>query len=136
MNAMIIAEFRANDGRVETAGFGDRLVLLHHRGARSGVARVAPLMGIPMGGSWLIAASAAGAPKHPGWYRNLREHPDTEIEVPGPDGGVTVPVRAVDLEGSARDDAWARFTTASPGFRDYEKRAGDRVIPVLRLDPR
>ncbi|TPW68804.1 nitroreductase family deazaflavin-dependent oxidoreductase, partial [Schumannella sp. 10F1B-5-1] len=40
-NQRIVDEFRANDGTVETAGFGRHLVLVHHVGARSGVERVA-----------------------------------------------------------------------------------------------
>ena len=48
-----------------------------------------------------------------------------------PDDGV-VPVRADNLEGDARDAAWARFKEASPGFATYESRT-TRVIPVLAL---
>ncbi len=135
-NAMITAEFRANDGHVATNGFGDRLVLVHHVGAKSGESRIAPLLGITVGDSWLIAASAAGAPRHPGWYFNLISHPDVEIEVSAPSGIETVQVRAVDLAGDERDVAWQRFLDAAPGFADYEGRAAPRVIPVVRLDPR
>ncbi|MEY2849801.1 MAG: hypothetical protein RI885_2468 [Actinomycetota bacterium] len=141
-NEMITTEFRANRGHVSTYGFGDRLVLVHHVGAKSGESRIAPLMGIPVGDSWLIAASAAGAAKHPGWYFNLIEAPDTEIEVPAPEGadtvdGVdTVAVRAVDLMGAERDAAWQTFLAEAPAFAGYESRAAPRVIPVVRLDRR
>ena len=36
-NDKIIAEFRANSGRVDSAGFGTNLVLLHTRGAKTGL---------------------------------------------------------------------------------------------------
>lgn len=39
----IIAEFRANGGRVGGQLQGSDILLLHHTGARSGVERVAPL---------------------------------------------------------------------------------------------
>jgi hypothetical protein len=39
----IIAEFRANGGRVGGQFQGSDILLLHHTGARSGVERVAPL---------------------------------------------------------------------------------------------
>lgn len=129
-NDTIIEEFRANGGTVTTAGFGRSLVLVHHTGARSGEERVAPLMGLhPSDDVWLIAASAAGAPKHPAWFFNLVAHPDTEIETPD-DGTVAVHARV--LEGEERDAGWARFTSASEGFKGYEKKTS-RVIPVLEL---
>ena len=39
----IIAEFRANGGRVDGPFPGSDILLLHHTGARSGAERVTPL---------------------------------------------------------------------------------------------
>jgi deazaflavin-dependent oxidoreductase (nitroreductase family) len=128
-NQHIVDEFRANQGTVETAGFGRSLVLLHHRGARSGTERVSPVMGIPSDGGWFIAASKGGAPENPAWFHNLLSSPDTVIETP--DEG-EVAVHAVELRGAERDAAWALFTTRSPGFAEYERRTS-RTIPVLEL---
>ncbi|QWL31418.1 nitroreductase/quinone reductase family protein [Rathayibacter toxicus] len=129
-NEHIIDEFRANGGTVTTAGFGRSLVLLHHRGARSGDKRVTPLVALrPSDDIWLIAASKAGAPNNPAWFHNLVAHPDVTIETP--DDG-TIEVRAEVLEGEERDAAWARFTSASEGFREYQKKTS-RVIPVVAL---
>ncbi|BDZ64773.1 nitroreductase/quinone reductase family protein [Agromyces mangrovi Wang et al. 2018] len=130
-NDGIIAEFRANAGTV--ARFGRSLVLVHHIGARSGTERIAPVMSIREGvDSWLVAASKAGAHDNPAWYHNLVAHPDVMIEAPGE--GV-VAVHATTLRGEERDAAWTRFTSASPGFAQYEQRT-DRVIPVVRLTRR
>ena len=129
-NQQIIDEFRTNGGQVDTGGFGRRLVLLHHFGARTGTERVSPVMALADGDdAWLIAASKGGAPDNPAWYHNLLVHPDVSIETP--DDGV-VEVRAENLEGEARDAGWERFTEASPGFSEYEQRTS-RVIPVLAL---
>ena len=129
-NQQIIDQFRANDGTVSSPPFGRSLVLLHHIGAKTGTTRIAPVMGIPQGdGTWLIAASKAGAPENPGWYHNLLAHPDIVIEAPGE--GV-VAVHAEELTGQARDDGWAQFTRRSPGFRQYEQKTA-RTIPVLAL---
>lgn len=130
-NDRIIAEFRANDG--EVAHFGRDLVLVHHVGAKSGIERVSPLMGIRVDDdTWLIAASKAGAPSHPAWYHNLLAHPEVLIETA--DAG-TVAVRARELIGAERDEAWTRFTTRSKSFADYEART-TRVIPVIALERR
>ena len=129
-NQQIIDEFRANGGDVSTNGFGKGLVLLHHRGARTGTERVSPLAGIRTDpDTWLLAASKGGAPDNPAWFHNLLAHPDVEIETP--DDGV-VPVRATQLLGAERDAAWVRFTERSEGFRSYEQRT-TRTIPVVSL---
>ena len=132
-NQQIIDEFRTNGGDVTTNGFGKGLVLLHHRGARTGTERVSPLAGIRVDpDTWLTAASKGGAPDNPAWYHNLLAHPDVEIETP--DDG-TVPVHATQLVGDERDAAWALFTARSEGFRSYEQRT-TRTIPVLQLTRR
>lgn len=129
-NQPIIDEFRANDGLVETRGFGRSLVLVHHVGAKSGTVRIAPVMAIhPDDDTWWIAASKAGAPEHPAWFHNLAAHPDVVIEVPG-EGEVAV--RAEELTGHDRDVAWARFVERSPAFGQYEQKT-TRTIPVVAL---
>ena len=62
----------------------DALVLVTV-GAKSGEERRIPLGWFPgPDGSWLVVAAAAGAPKNPAWYYNLKAHPDdVSIEVPG-----------------------------------------------------
>lgn len=131
-NDRIIAEFRANGGVVETAGFGSSLVLLHTVGARSGEERVSPVLAIPDDGGWLVVASAAGSPTHPAWYFNLQAEPDVSIEV----GTETVLVHAADVVPDEYETDWAKFTGRSPGFEDYKSRAGDRVLPIVRLTVR
>ena len=43
-NSQVIAEFRANDGKVGGAFEGAPVALLHHRGRKSGRERVDPVM--------------------------------------------------------------------------------------------
>ena len=129
-NESIIEEFRANGGTVETMGFGRGLVLLHHRGAKTGTERVSPVAAIrDTDDSWLIAASKGGAPSNPAWFHNLLAHPDVSIETP--DDG-TVDVRAEQLLDADRDAAWERFKQRSAGFASYEAKT-TRTIPVLAL---
>lgn len=136
-NQGIIDEFRANNGTVTAMGFGRALALVHSRGAKSGEPRVNPLAAIRDGDSWLLPASAGGAPKNPAWYHNLKANPDIEIEYPNDEGGITAAqVAAHELSGPDRDVAWARFVARSPAFAEYEKSAAGRVIPVFRLTPR
>ncbi|HEY6492946.1 MAG TPA: nitroreductase/quinone reductase family protein, partial [Trebonia sp.] len=63
-NQQIIAEFRANEGRVGGPFDGAPMVLLHHVGRKSGQEYVTPLVYLPGddAGSIYIFASKGGAP--------------------------------------------------------------------------
>jgi hypothetical protein len=67
-NAQIIEEFRASGGRVGGMFEGVPLLLLHHRGAKSGRERVNPLAYNTDGGRYITFASKGGAPSNPDWY--------------------------------------------------------------------
>ena len=127
-NDKIIAEFRANGGKVGGPFEGAPLLLLHHVGARSGVERVAPLACFPDGDRMLIIASKAGAPTNPDWYHNLKANPRVDVEL----GTETVRVDAHELAPAERAEKWAEITTRAPGFADYQKKT-ERVIPVFAL---
>lgn len=133
-NERMITEFRANSGIV-TTGYGSSLVLVHSIGARSGEARIHPLVGFPDGDGWLIVASKGGAPENPAWYYNLRAHPDTEIEVPAGDHVATVAVHAEEVSDAEYPEVWARFESRSRAFEQYAEKT-TRRIPVIRLNPR
>ncbi|MBX3287087.1 MAG: nitroreductase family deazaflavin-dependent oxidoreductase [Actinobacteria bacterium] len=131
-NTKIIEEFRANDGVVGPPFEGAPMVLVHHKGAKTGTQRVTPLVYQPVGDDWAIFGSKGGAPDNPDWFHNLVANPDTEIEV----GADTVPVSATVLSGDQRDEIWEKQKELMPGFAEYEKTAGDRVIPVVLLTRR
>jgi deazaflavin-dependent oxidoreductase (nitroreductase family) len=129
-HAGVVNRFRSNAGTVDY--YGRALVLLHHRGARSGQERVTPVVGIRERDGWLCAASWRGSDRHPAWFFNVLAHPDVEIETP--DDG-TVAVRAIRLLGAERDAAWPEFTSLSPLFEQYQART-ERLIPLFRLSRR
>ena len=82
-------------------------------------------------GAWLVVASFGGAARHPGWYHNIAAHPDQVwIEV----GGRRHRVRAEQLDGPRRADAWTRITASRPSMAGYQEKT-DRILPVLRLTP-
>lgn len=130
-NQQVITEFRANRGSVGGALEGARLLLLHHRGARTGTERVTPLMYRRNGDSWVVFASKGGAPTNPDWFHNLLANPMTTIEV----GSETVEVTAHVADPATRDRLWDAQTRDVPQFADYES-STERTIPVLLLAPR
>src|ERR1700693_5062721 len=73
-NAKTIAEFRANEGKVGGNFEGAPMVLVHHRGRKSGREDVNPTMYLPRDTepeSICVSAPKAGAPTTPDWSRNL-----------------------------------------------------------------
>ncbi|MDT7709170.1 MAG: hypothetical protein QOG20_4777 [Pseudonocardiales bacterium] len=128
-NDKIIAEFRANEGRVGGPFEGAPMILIHHLGAKSGTERVTPLRSFPEpDGRFVIIASKAGAPTNPDWYHNLKAHAVIDVEV----GTETFPVVASEVDGAERDEIWSRIVADSPGFGEYQEKT-TRTIPVFML---
>jgi deazaflavin-dependent oxidoreductase (nitroreductase family) len=130
-NGQVIAEFRANGGKVGGFFAGAPLLLLHHTGAKTGAPRVNPLIYQQVGDSYAIFGSAGGQPRDPQWYRNLLAHPDVTAEI----GGTTARLRARVADPAERASIWATQKERMPNFADYEKTATPREIPVILLDP-
>jgi deazaflavin-dependent oxidoreductase (nitroreductase family) len=130
-NQSVIAEFRANEGRVGGGFEGAPIVLVHQVGRKSGKEYITPLAYLPGDGdSIYIFASKAGAPTHPDWYRNLVAAGQATVEV----GASTYPVTVSELSGEERDDIYAEQVRRMPNFGEYaQKTEGIRTIPVLRL---
>ena len=109
------------------------MVLVHHRGRKSGQERVSPMMYLAdeQDPSVIyIFASKAGAPTHPDWYYNLVAAGAASVEV----GTETYPVTVREITGDDRDRIYAEQARRYPGFGEYaEKVAGVRTIPVLAL---
>ncbi|PZS39781.1 MAG: nitroreductase family deazaflavin-dependent oxidoreductase [Pseudonocardiales bacterium] len=129
-NSKIIAEFRANGGKVGGPFEGSPLLLLHTVGAKSGQPRVTPVMYQDIGDGVAVFASKAGAPTHPAWYYNLLASPRASAEI----GADTVEVVAREAEGAERDRIWEAQKRDYPGFADYERKT-TRQIPVIILEP-
>jgi deazaflavin-dependent oxidoreductase (nitroreductase family) len=126
----LIADFRANAGRIAEGPMGGRpLLLLTTTGARSGASRTSPVVYSRDGEDYIVVASKGGAPTNPGWYVNLRANPIVTVEV----GGETYKAQATAIEGGPeRDRLYAQHAALNPVFLDYPSKT-DRVIPVVRL---
>ncbi len=129
-NSGVIEEFRANGGKVGGSWEGRPLLLLHHRGAKTGTERVNPIAYLPVGDAYAVFGSKGGAPTNPAWYHNLLANPRAKIEV----GGDTIDVVARFPDREERDRIWERQKQVYPAFADYETRTS-RVIPVVVLEP-
>jgi deazaflavin-dependent oxidoreductase (nitroreductase family) len=132
-NSQVIAEFRANSGKVGGQFEGAPVALLHHRGRKSGKDFVVPVMYLADDadpGTNYVFASKAGAPTNPDWYYNLVAAGTTTVEI----GDEQYPVTVEEVTGEQRDRIFAEQASRYPGFAEYaDKTAGIRTIPVLAL---
>lgn len=117
-----------------TAGVADLepipTLLLVTTGRRSGRTIMLPLIYKQVGDAYVVIASRAGAPEHPGWYLNLMAAPESEIRV----ASQVLRVRPREAEGDEREDLWNQLVEVYPPYTDYQA-ATSRRIPVVVLEP-
>jgi deazaflavin-dependent oxidoreductase (nitroreductase family) len=123
---------RVSGGRLDHAFGQIPIVLVHVRGARSGVERTVPLLYFNDGEDVILIASSYGRPKLPAWYHNLKANPDVRLEV----RGKVVPYTAREVTGEDRDRLFELGKQVYRGYTQYRARTeGVREIPVFRLSP-
>lgn len=127
-----IQEFHSKAGK-GVAPFGDQLLLLTTRGARSGKERTSPVVYHREGDEYVVIASKGGAPDHPAWYSNLKANPVARVEVGTATGTETFEVKAREAEGQERERMYADHVAIAPGFAEYP-RMTSRKIPVMILE--
>jgi deazaflavin-dependent oxidoreductase (nitroreductase family) len=121
--------------RMTRGRFGLGLVLptalLETRGAKTGVLRRNGVIYFHDGDLVTIIASRAGDVKHPGWFHNLRAHPDVVL------GGI--PMRAeIVRDEDERRRLWTLADRVFAPYATYRRDAAkaNRTIPIVQLTPR
>ncbi len=121
---------RLTGGRF-SCGFPMPVMLLTTVGAKSGLQRSCPLVYTIDGDTLVLIASNFGRHEHPAWYRNLKANPRVRVLAGKRSGAYT----ATEITDPAqRDIAWVKAVDVYPGYDDYVARAGDRTIPLVRLE--
>ena len=107
------------------------MLLLHHKGAKSGTERVTPLVYVADGDDVVIVASKGGNPRNPAWFHNLKANPNTAVQI----GRERRDVRARVAKADERPRLWRKAVKTYGGYRGYQQRT-DREIPLVVLEPR
>jgi deazaflavin-dependent oxidoreductase (nitroreductase family) len=108
---------------------GAPTLLLTTIGRESGNANTTPLIYGRDGDRYLLVASRTGAPRHPGWYRNLSKTPKVQIQVMAEH----LSVRARTATPEEKPALWRIMTKLWPPFEEYQART-EREIPVVVLE--
>jgi deazaflavin-dependent oxidoreductase (nitroreductase family) len=134
-NGEVIAEFRAHSGSVTQAMGGALahldLLLLHHRGRRSGKSYTTPVSYMPYQDGYLLLGSYAGAATEPQWVGNLENATELTVEVGARRRTMTPTVLRA---GPRRDRLYEIARAHWPFVVAYEKKT-DRPFPVVQLTP-
>ncbi len=124
--------YERSDGRLGASLAGRPMLLLRTVGRRTGEPRTSALLYVRDGTNYAVIASKGGAPKNPGWYHNLVNDPDVEIQV----GRERMPVHARIAEDEERTRLWSLANGVNKGQYDAYQARTDRDIPVVVLEPR
>ena len=108
---------------------GAPTLLLPTIGRESGNPNTTPLIYGRDGNHYILVASRSGAPRNPGWYRNLAKPPDVELQIKTCPG----PARARTATPEEKPALWSIMANIWPPFLEYQSRT-DRDIPVVVLE--
>jgi deazaflavin-dependent oxidoreductase (nitroreductase family) len=121
---------RRSGGRVGSRFRGGDVVLLTHRGRRSGRTFTTPLLHVRDGDDLVVAASNGGVDAEPQWWLNLQADPRGEAEV----RGRRWPVVAAPVAEADRDRLWQALMDRCPTYDSYQAKV-TRRIALVRLAP-
>jgi deazaflavin-dependent oxidoreductase (nitroreductase family) len=125
-----VEEYEGSGGTKGTMLRGVPTIVVTSRGSGSGKLRKNPVMRVEHDGAYAAVASKGGAPEHPAWYHNFKEHPLVEVQ----DETVKGDYAARELSGEERDLWWERAVQVWPDYAEYQTKT-DRQIPVFLLEP-
>lgn len=110
---------------------GLRMIWVTTTGARSGLPRRTPLLGVPAGDGLALIGTNFGQPAAPAWVHNLRVHPDAVAEY----RGRSLNVRAREASPDERDRVLGDAPKIYDGYALYAQRITNRDVHVMVLEP-
>jgi F420H(2)-dependent quinone reductase len=124
-----VRAYRLSGGRLAGTYQGSPVLLLDHVGRRSGKKRTSPLIYARDGDDLVVVASKGGSHKDPLWWLNLKEHPETTVQV-GSEKRAVVARQATPEE---KKRLWPALTAIYAPYESYQQRSR-RDIPVIVLE--
>ena len=128
--SFIVFLYAVSNGRIGGQVGSNPVLLLTTTGRKSSKRRTIPLVYIRENAAYVVAASAGGSPRHPGWFFNLRSNPQAMLRVKEK----RLAVRGEVAEASRRTELWECIVKAMPEFAELQTRAR-REVPVVVLHP-
>lgn len=111
---------------------GWNIIQITTTGAKTGQPRSIPLVGIFDGERIALIGTSFGRERNPGWYHNLKAHPQCLVFFKGK----TREYLAREAEGSEYEKYFQMAVDQYAGYQLYRKHAAHRHIPVMVLEPK
>ena len=108
------------------------IIQLTTTGAKTNRSHTMPLVGLFDHEKIALIASSLGREHNPGWYYNLKTHPECEVQL----NGRSRKYIACEAEGDEREKYWQLALSYFAGYEKYEEWAAHRRIPVMILEPK
>ena len=122
--------FHRTNGRIGGTLGSIPMVLMYTIGAKTAELRLIPVQCYAVEPEGvLVLASNNGQSRLPGWYYNLKAHPEIDVLV----GRERRRVRAEELDAESYAAAWPEMLKQNRSIEDYKARAGGRKLPILLL---
>jgi deazaflavin-dependent oxidoreductase (nitroreductase family) len=123
--------FDLTKGRFAGKMAGNPVVKITTTGRKSGKQRHTMLITpVHSADRVVLVASKGGAPRHPTWYLNLRDHPQVTVTMQGS----VRPMVARTATAAEKAELWPEIVKAYRGYAGYQNKT-DRDIPVVILEP-
>lgn len=106
------------------------VLILTTTGRKTGQQRKTPLIYQEVDGRYLVVASNGGEKNHPGWYHNLRQHPEVRVQV----GAEKFTARSRTADQDERATMWPKMAAVWPDYDRYQVKT-KREIPIVVLEP-
>lgn len=123
--------FNLSGGRLGSSMGGQRIVMMNTVGRKTRQIRQVPVACYKYKENVTIVASNNGLDKHPVWWLNLQATPNIKVQL----GTQTIRVRARELEGDERAEAWQALIKTNPRQKKYQAGLDNRLLPVVYLEP-
>ena len=107
------------------------VVIVTHKGNKTGAVRKTPLMRVSDNGSYVLVGSQGGRPTDPVWVHNIRVH--TGVQIRDCTEVFDMVVREV-TDDSERARLWELSVEAFPPYAEYQGKT-TRKIPVFIAEP-
>ena len=111
---------------------GWQIIQLTTIGARTNQPRTMPLIGLFDEEKLAVIASNFGRKHNPGWFYNLKMHPECDVQF----NGRSTKYIARETRGEEYQRYWQLAISFYAGYEKYKERAAHRHIPVMLLEPK
>lgn len=128
---LLILLYRVTGGRIGGSMNGTVVLLLTTTGRRSGKQRTVPLSYMKDASSYVIAATNGGRDSQPGWFLNVRVHPQVTLQVKDQ----IVKANAEIAGPEQRRELWARFVQNAPQVYEGLQARTSRAFPLVIFHP-